>query len=71
MLWWISCNVFSCYVKEKNVGPLKNFQDQYILGVTGPTGQVTFWVSVEACIYHAPTPQCLKILAMALMVQID
>ena len=30
------------YVKEKIVGPLKILQDQYILGVTGPTGPVTF-----------------------------
>ena len=29
-------------VKEKFVGPVKQFQDQWILGVTGPTGQVPF-----------------------------
>ena len=26
-------------------------QDQQMLGVTGPTGAVSFWVSVEACHY--------------------
>ena len=44
----ILCNVFSCYVKEKIVGPVEILQDQYILGVNGPTGPVTFWVSIEA-----------------------
>ena len=29
---------FSFDVKEKFVGPVKNLQDQWILGVTGPTG---------------------------------
>ena len=29
------------YIKEKFVGPIKMLQDQYILGVTGPTGPVT------------------------------
>ena len=39
---WILGNVFfSIYIKEKNVGPVKNLQDQLILGVTGPTGPVT------------------------------
>ena len=35
-----------CY--RKNVGPVKFLQDQQLLGVTGPTGLVSFWVSVEA-----------------------
>ena len=38
---WILCNVFSFYIKEKFVGPVKSLQDLYILGVTGPTGPVT------------------------------
>ena len=45
----ISCNVFSYYVKEKFVWPVKIWQYQKILGVTGPTGPVTFLDSVEAC----------------------
>ena len=32
---------FSFYIKEKIVGPVKVWQDQYILGVTGPTRPVT------------------------------
>ena len=38
------CNVLSYYVKEKNAGPVKDFQDQrgQMLGVTGPTGPVSF-----------------------------
>ena len=36
------CNVLSCYVKVKNVGPVKILQDQQMLGVTGPTGPVSF-----------------------------
>ena len=31
----------SFYIKEKIVGPVKIWQDQYTLGVTGPTGPVT------------------------------
>ena len=38
---WILCNVFSFYIKEKFVGPVKILQDQQILGVTGPMGPVT------------------------------
>ena len=41
---WIVCNVFSCYIKEKFVGPVTILQDLWILGVTGPMGPVTFWV---------------------------
>ena len=40
---------FFSYIKEKIVGSVRNMQGQWILGVTGPTGQVTFWVSIEAC----------------------
>ena len=29
------------YIKERFVGPVKFLQDQWILGVTGPTGPVT------------------------------
>ena len=32
---------FSCYIKEKFVGPVKLLRDQKILGVTGSTGPVT------------------------------
>ena len=32
---------FSFYIKEISVGPVIILQDQYILGVTGPTGAVT------------------------------
>ena len=38
----ILCNAFSCYAKEKCVGPVQVLQDQYILGVTGPMGPITF-----------------------------
>ena len=38
----ILCNVFSCNFKETFVGPVFFAQDQQILGVTGPTWQVTF-----------------------------
>ena len=44
---WILCNVFSFYVNEKSVGPVKILQDQYILGVTGAMGTVPCCVSVE------------------------
>ena len=33
---------FLVYVKAKNVGPAKSLQDQQMLGVTGPTGTVSF-----------------------------
>ena len=39
---------FFSYVKENCVGPVKILQDQQILGVTGPSVPVTFWVSVKA-----------------------
>ena len=42
--WFFSYNV------KRFLGPVNILQDQYILGVTGPTGPVPFWVSVEACI---------------------
>ena len=32
------CKVFSCYVKEIFVGPVKYLQNYYILGVAGTTG---------------------------------
>ena len=38
---------FSFYIKEKLVGPVKVLQDQFILGVTGPTGPVTVLVSAQ------------------------
>ena len=38
---WILCNVFSFYIKEKFVGLVKFLQDQYLGGVTVPTGPVT------------------------------
>ena len=44
---------FLVMVKKKNVGLVNILQDQYMLGVTGPTGTVPFWVSVEACIVSA------------------
>ena len=38
---WILCNVFSYYIKEMFVGPVKMLQGQKILGVTGPMGPVS------------------------------
>ena len=34
---------------KKKLGPVKILQDQQMLGVTSPTGPVSFWVTVEAC----------------------
>ena len=32
------------------VGPVKKLQEQWILGVTSPTGPVSVLVSIEACL---------------------
>ena len=40
--------MFFLVMLKKNVGPVKIMQDQQMLGVTGPTGPVSFRVSVEA-----------------------
>ena len=40
---------FLFMLKKKCVGPVKTLGDQYILGVTGPTGPVTLRVSVDSC----------------------
>ena len=37
---FIQCSFLLCY--RKNVGPVKFLQDQYMPGVTGPTGPVSF-----------------------------
>ena len=47
----LSLDFMQCFflfiLKKKIVGAVKFLQDQYILGVTGPTGPVTDLVSVE------------------------
>ena len=44
---FMQCSFLLCY--RKNVGPVNILQDQQMLGVTGSTGPVSFWVRVEAC----------------------
>ena len=47
--------MFFLVMLKKKWGPVKLLQDQQMLGVTGPTGPVSFWVSVEACITTTTT----------------
>ena len=43
-------NFFSCFVQETFVGLVNILQEHWILGVTGPTGPVTYRVSVDRCV---------------------